>query len=425
MGFSWYILLSLIYLTSLVLCADNDVADDSAEDGSYVIRLNRQKTPFEQYLNNAHILKKFGINVDWLYKKNRPRLGSVQDKRTNDSIALYRYLDNEFYGPIVMGHPGQTLNVAFDTAWSLSWVLSSFCHDFTNIGCWFHTKYDHTKSSGYKPDGRTIIVPEGKYNLSGYFSFDNISIAHSNVSNYSFVEMTSVPYTFLFNKVDGVLGLGLKNDSYDPFFYTLLKQDKIRDPIFCVYLNRDKQSDKGGNVILGFIEMRHVHSKKDANNNTIYDPIKYMPVKSGYFWQFDMDRVYVNQQKETPLVFCTSGKCNAITDTSSNNILGPAGDIDKIHIALEARPFFLDRYTINCETINKLPIITFTIGGQNFTLKGADYTVKLTYLSVTLCLTAFVPHDYTDFWVLGGAFLTEYYSIYKVDEKKVGFVKAA
>lgn len=53
--------------------------------------------------------------------------------------------------------------------------------------------------------------------------------------------------------------------------------------------SRDKQSKTGGNVIMGFIEKRHIHNTKDKDNNTIYDVVKYMPVHSGYFWQFNLD----------------------------------------------------------------------------------------------------------------------------------------
>lgn len=208
-----------------------EIQQKDKEEG-LTIHLNRQKTAFEQHLNNAPLLKKHGLNMEWVYKKHHP------GNRTNDSIPLYRYIDNEFYGTVVVGHPGQILNVAFDTAWSVSWVISSRCSSFKNVGCMFHKSYNHDKSSEYRADGRKYQTPEGAYTLKGFFSYDNISISHSNVTNFSFVEMTDVPYTYLFSKVDGVFGLALPTDSYTPFFYTLLQQKKIIEPIFCVYLNR-------------------------------------------------------------------------------------------------------------------------------------------------------------------------------------------
>lgn len=60
------------------------------------------------------------------------------------------------------------------------------------------------------------------------------------MTGFSFVEMKQVPFDFLFNKADGVLGLSLRDDagSYTPFFYTLLQQKKIENPIFSIFLNR-------------------------------------------------------------------------------------------------------------------------------------------------------------------------------------------
>ncbi|KAJ8965971.1 hypothetical protein NQ314_003819 [Rhamnusium bicolor] len=199
-------------------------------------------------------------------------------------------LENEFYGKIVIGHPGQTVNVAFDTAWSISWVLSSKCEIWKTVGCWFHNRYDHTKSSEWKKDNRPFIAEEGKYNMTGFYSYENISIAHSNVTAQSFVEMVDVPYTFIFNKVDGVLGLGLKIDDYDPFFYKLLRQKKIKDPLFSIYLNRDRQSNVGGNIMLGFVDEKHIHKTELKNKTIVPDKIKYLPVDAGQYWKFSMDR---------------------------------------------------------------------------------------------------------------------------------------
>lgn len=41
----------------------------------------------------------------------------------------------------------------------------------------FHNQYDHTKSSYYKPNGTKFIANEIKYNLTGYYSYENISVS--------------------------------------------------------------------------------------------------------------------------------------------------------------------------------------------------------------------------------------------------------
>lgn len=63
-------------------------------------------------------------------------------------------------------------------------------------------------------------------------------VAHSRVDQQLFIEMTYVPDQFLFNKADGVVGLGLKKPGTQPLFYNLVRQGKIENPLFSIYLNR-------------------------------------------------------------------------------------------------------------------------------------------------------------------------------------------
>lgn len=401
------------------------VLNENKNNNTLSIHLVRQKTPREQLYNNAHKLKKYGYDMEWLYKKHHHK----GNNRTNDSIAIYRYLDNEFYGQIVIGHPGQILNVAFDTAWTISWVLSSKCSPFTTPGCLFHRKYDHSKSSEWKKDNRPYIANEGSYNLTGFYSYDNISVAHVNVTAQSFVEMVKVPYSFFFNKADGIMGLGLQVDKYEPFFYKLHRQKKIKDPIFSIYLNRDRQSIHGGNIDLGFVNDKHIH-KSVVDGKVVKDNITYLQVESGQFWKFQVDKIYVHKadNKEKDDITLCNNTCKAIIDTSANTIIGPDEDVDQIHNAIGAHEFYLGRYVVNCDTVNKLPKIDFVLGGKNFTLKGPEYTVKMSYHAITVCLSCFIKDNTPSakgLWVFGGAFLAEYYSIYNIPDKLIGFVKAA
>ncbi|KAG5888196.1 hypothetical protein JTB14_036208 [Gonioctena quinquepunctata] len=189
--------------------------------GTIRIDLKRQKTPWEQYLKYSTQFKEFGIHLD------------RDTNLTNSTVPVYRYLDNEFYGKISLGNPGQCMNVALDTSWSLSWVISSKCGTFTT-GCLFHNKYDHDISSSYKKDGR----PYSADAFNGFYSYDSISVGQTNVTTFSFVEMVGVPNSLFSNKADGALGLGLKYGDYEPFVYALYRQKKIREPIFSIYLNR-------------------------------------------------------------------------------------------------------------------------------------------------------------------------------------------
>lgn len=376
-----------------------------AKEEGITIPLFRQKTPREIGINIKNIK---GINTEWL----KPNPGP-----TNDSVALYRYLDNEFYGVIQIGKKARPFNMVLDTAWGHTWVLSEDC-PYTAIGCWFHNKYDHTHSSTYKENGTAVSIKMDTYNMTGYYSEDTFHLAQMNVTNQTFIEIYKVPYYFVLSKADGVLGLGYSAlaNGVNPVFYNMIKQGRIKKALFSIYLNRDRQSNRGGNVIFGRIEERHI-----LQNHTI----TYLPVNQTGYWQFKMDKITVDLGTNT-FSFCVNG-CQTIADTSNNAIYGPSFEIKKINKLLNARYLMFDRYQVNCDTVNKLPVITFVIGGKEFSLKGRDYVQKLSYKSFTLCLSAFMEaktYD-ADIWVLGGAFLSEYYSIYDLEHNKIGFVKAA
>merc|ERR1719407_307721 len=57
----------------------------------------------------------------------------------------------QYYGPITLG--GQNFNVIFDTGSSNLWVPGKAC-GFTK--CWFHPRYDESKSKTFQKDGVTI-----------------------------------------------------------------------------------------------------------------------------------------------------------------------------------------------------------------------------------------------------------------------------
>ncbi|KRT81659.1 hypothetical protein AMK59_5132 [Oryctes borbonicus] len=326
----------------------------------------------------------------------------------------------EFYALIGAGSPGKPLKVIFDTAWSTSWIMSKDC-PIRKVGCWFHSKYDHTRSSTYIKDGRSYNAIEGTYNLTGYYSRDVLKMGHTVVKQ-TFVEMTNVPYWYVFTKADGVIGLGLPQNNINPFFNNILEQTNITKPVFSIYLNRDKASNKGGSVILGEIDKKHIHVT--AN---VPDKITYVPINAASaLWEFSMDKIFLKVGNKT-IPVCNED-CTGLPDTSTNSIITSQEMLKDINEQIGAKPFYFGRFEIECDKVNKLPFLTFVIGGANFTLTGKDYTQKLSIGPFTVCISAFTAATTVseqNRWFLGGAFLSKYYTIYDLGNKQLGFVRAA
>jgi len=354
----------------------------------------------------------YGTDLDQLMK-----LGKLKPKppRTNDSIALWKYLDSEFYGEISIGHPAQKFYVVFDTAWSNTWIPSKKCSYF-NIACQLHHKYNSKKSSTYIKNGTAFNVSLGQEDLLGFLSTDVFHVGHLTL-NQTFAEIVNVPSFYLIAKADGVVGLAYSSFAVDdviPLFYNIVKKDLVKKPVFSFYMNRDITTSRGGNLFLGGSDPKHYNGS-----------FTYLPVTRKIYWQFHMDRVDVVVAVHTAVSFCENG-CETIIDTGTSTISVPRKDIAKINELIMADTAVFGRYKVPCNQVNKLPDINFVLSGKNFTLKGRDYVQQVSFFGASICLSVFVDFDgsYGYQWALGASFISQYYTEFDLGNNRVGFALA-
>ncbi|XP_037284260.2 cathepsin D [Rhipicephalus microplus] len=327
-------------------------------------------------------------------------------------------LENEknlhYYGLIGLGTPPQSFKVIFDTGSANLWVPSVKCPD-TEDGCKDKKKYDSSKSSTYKADGRKFRIEYGSGIVEGIYSTDVLTIGNGKVNPQTFAEATKAQGSiFKAAKFDGLLGLGypaLAEDNVVPVFDNMMKQNLLPKPVFSVYLNRDPKATPGGEIYFGGI-----------NSNRYTGSITYTSVTKKSYWQFKMQGMQVKKDK----TFCVGG-CDAVMDTGSSFIEGPRDEIERLNKYLRATEEPAGDWRVKCANIPRMPKISFTIAGKEFTMTADQYIIQVQGSKKVKCYSGFAVSDTPTkkFWVLGQVFIGSFYTIFDRGSDRIGFATVA
>ena len=109
----------------------------------------------------------------------------------------------------------------------------------------------------------------------------------------------------------------------------------------------------------------------------------------------------------------------AIVDTGTSLIAVPKDVSRAIHKSMGGFPFINGLHVIRC---NRAKDLTFNLGGKEYTLTGEQYVMPLLF---GFCATAIAGMDLPgNLWILGDTFLRQYYSVYDLDNNRVGLARS-
>ncbi|CAF4211326.1 unnamed protein product, partial [Adineta steineri] len=173
------------------------------------------------------------------------------------------------------------------------------------------------------------------------------------------------------------------------------------------FLFRDSSATPGGELIFG-----------GADTSKYTGAITYVNVSVQGYWQFNMNRITVGN-----ISICSSN-CSAIADTGTTLILGPTSNIRALNAALGAtyeRSSGWYRVSCSSRTQQGFPNVTFTISGQTFTLSVLQYFLIFQNGQNFVCYSVFNYSPLNNIWILGDYFLSRFYSIFDINQNRVGF----
>ncbi|XP_065206238.1 cathepsin E-like [Planococcus citri] len=332
------------------------------------------------------------------------------NQKNNKSIPLENSGNMWYYGPISVGTPPVQMDVLFDTGSVSLWVLSTLCND--PVCPKNRIRYDHNSSKSYQEQNdRLDYIRYGIGYVSGYWGRETISIDGVSVENQRFLESTSMSEKIAAVPFSGVMGLNYRVRDSITIISKFCNQtnSKENSAEFSFYLSNNVSDENGGELMLcGTDESKYEGSLKyvdEIANDGLH-----------HSWTIPIQNVSVDFPGPYPKSFHVSVPYRAVVDTGSPYIYGPEEIVDRIPLLNDNQ-----EQEDKCD-FRKLPNITFKIGSEDYILTGQDYMIQH---GEGDCEKGIYKWNNDEIeWLLGDAFLRKYYSVFDIQNRRIGFAKS-
>ncbi|CAO3683166.1 unnamed protein product [Umbelopsis vinacea] len=304
--------------------------------------------------------------------------------------------DVEYYANVSVGTPKQNFKLDFDTGSSDLW----FCSTLGDSSESSKNKYDPTKSSTYKKDGRPWKISYGDGSTSsGVLGTDTVYLGDLAIKNQTIELAKTISTSFSSGPVDGLLGLAFDSITTVQGVKTptdnLVSQNLISQPTFGVFLGKQKNGG-GGEYIFGGYDQ----SKVGGTMTTV-------PVDNSQgFWGITVDDLAAGST--------STGSFSGILDTGTTLLLLPQQQADQLAKQFNATSNGDGTYTLPSDTSN-LTDLTFTINGATFNVPASDLVFEQ-YQGQNIAAFGSAGMDFA---ILGDVFLKNNYCVFNTADPSV------
>ncbi|KAJ2984754.1 hypothetical protein NUW58_g5894 [Xylaria curta] len=302
--------------------------------------------------------------------------------------------DYSYFAEVKLGSEGKKLFMLLDTGASTTWIMGSTC---TSKACLMHNTFGPEDSKTYNDTGKTYAVEYGTGSVRGHVVEDTLSLAGLSVKvAFGVANTTSDQFTqFPF---DGILGLATSPDTW----LSAVKNAKlIKSNLFGISLSRSSDGTNDGEIAFGGL-----------NPAKYTGDVTYSSVKSNNAWTIPVDDIMIGGNSAG-----ITGR-SAYIDTGTSFVFGPPDDVDAIYKLIPGSST-KDRssYTVPCDTNSQL---AFVFSGKSWNVSSKDFISRPN--SEGVCRGNIYGMEYVPGgWLLGDVFLKNVYSVFDVDNGRIGF----
>ncbi|KAJ7069940.1 acid protease [Mycena amicta] len=371
-------------------------------------------------------------------------------------------LDFEYLVNTTIG--GQSFNLVIDSGSSDTWVPNSnfTCVDATGsvapqstcaLGS---TGFDPSASKTFQAlDGVSFNITYGSGEfVAGPMGLDTVSVGGVSVRN-QVVATPTVAHILGDGQKSGILGLAFPDETsmfnvsdpttatahlqnpYDPFFFTAVKQNKVKHPYFSVALNRGSVANELNSTFdanLGYLAFGGHAPVPVVEKTSTTVPVQSFVASSNasakFFWYaVTIDSYNFPGSESVPAAAngsFTPGVTVLDTGTAINIVPGP---VAAAYAASFNPPATLTTvaglrgYIVDCNAT--VPEFSITIGGQNFSMDARDqvFPVIADTAGDLICVlgtqSSGGPSIPGDFFLLGDTFLHNVVTTFNPMNKQV------